>query len=381
MPSNSKPNVWSRLEIGLTLRCLLQPGDCFASKLFFLAGCSYLFQPIDLIKRGGPLIGHLDEVGFVLAGLCAARLAARPALARGDIGKRRVLSMRGRNRAPGLAAGFWFRLRVLRADLSNFFLLQYRGVDGFLITGKNSGTHWLKFMLSCAIAEEFGVAAPRRSSGREADAIIGHPRWPAIHAHLPRIASSHTIPSRAFAWRWLAPLLVRQPVVILVRDIRSALTSNYVKWADRYAKPFSAYLIGDPRGRQHVADIWWYIHFMNRWGDVAAARPGQVMILRYEDVIAAPDLWVRKVAAHWRIALSDRALEAAAAFISRDAVQARLDPTHAERIIPQDTAAPLRAWSAKDHRTADAIIGRYLRHDHGYGSPPSIYAGARSRIG
>ena len=61
-----------------------------------------------------------------------------------------------------------FVVRVLCADLANFFLLQFRSVDGFLITGKNSGTHWLKLMLSCAIAEEFGVrVAISVSSGRD----------------------------------------------------------------------------------------------------------------------------------------------------------------------------------------------------------------------
>ena len=95
-----------------------------------------------------------------------------------------------------------FAERVFCADLANFFLLQYRGVDGFLITGKNSGTHWLKFMLSCAIAEEYRVPPPQRSSGKAADEIIGHPRWPRRYRHLPWIGSSHTIPSIAFALPW-----------------------------------------------------------------------------------------------------------------------------------------------------------------------------------
>ena len=37
----------------------------------------------------------------------------------------------------------------LRDDLSRFHLLHYGDrVDGFLISGHNSGTHWLRFMPS-----------------------------------------------------------------------------------------------------------------------------------------------------------------------------------------------------------------------------------------
>src|SRR5215510_1771769 len=118
---------------------------------------------------------------------------------------------------PSLWQGLQFFARVLQADLANFFLLQYRDVDGFLVTSKNSGTHWLKFMLSCAIAEQYGVPPPRRSSGHEADRIIGHPRWPQ-RARVPRIGSSYTIPSIAFTWTWLVWEMPHPPVVVLVRD-------------------------------------------------------------------------------------------------------------------------------------------------------------------
>jgi hypothetical protein len=89
--------------------------------------------------------------------------------------------------------------RIVQADFSNFFLYQYRRVDAFLVTGKNSGKHWLKFALSCAFARQYRVPQPNRSSGREADAIIIHPRWPHSYKHMSRIGSSHTIPSIAFA--------------------------------------------------------------------------------------------------------------------------------------------------------------------------------------
>ncbi len=256
---------------------------------------------------------------------------------------------------------------MLHADLSNFFLLQYRRADGFLITGKNSGTHWLKYMLSCGIAEEFGVSPPRKSSGPEAEVIVGHPRWPRVDAHVPRIASSHTIPSVLFASRWLRPAVSRPPIVVLVRDVRAAMASNYVKWRHAYGSPFSDYVRGDPGGRRHVADIWWYVHFMNCWGDVAACRPDQVLVVRYEDLETAPACWVRRIAAHPNVLLSDRAVAAAVGVGGREAMQARLDPGKGETIIPPSSARALVSFRPDDDRVADAILERCLRHDLGYG--------------
>ncbi len=116
---------------------------------------------------------------------------------------------------------------------------------------------------------------------------------------LPRIGSSHTIPSIAFAW--YTRLLAHPPVVVLVRDIREAMLSNYVKWREQYDGSFAEYVEGDPLGRRHVADVWWYIHFFNRWGDVARARPQNTLIVRYEDLQDSPEYWLRQIAAHMKV--------------------------------------------------------------------------------
>jgi len=150
-----------------------------------------------------------------------------------------------------------FRLRLLQADVSNFFLLQYSQVDGFLVTAKNSGTHWFKFMLSCAIAAQHGLAPPEHSNGREGDAIIGHPRWPRRYPQLPRIGSSHNIPSRAFICPVLRRILPYRPTIVLVRDIHQAMLSNFLKWRDKYGVTLSEYVQGDASGRRYVADAWW----------------------------------------------------------------------------------------------------------------------------
>jgi uncharacterized membrane protein YkvA (DUF1232 family) len=296
---------------------------CLLSKVALLVGFGYLFIPLDLIPDRIPIWGHADELGFVLAGFAVARLMIPSAFLEniGEVTRQQVVFPT----RPGLRRALWFMLRVLRADLGNFFLYQYRGVDGFLVTSKNSGTHWLKFMLSCEIAEQYGVPLPRRSSGAGADDIIGHPRRPGLHSHLPRFGSTHTIPSIAFRWTWLAWLLRHPPVVVLVRDIRAAMVSHFVKYEDQY-KGFSRYVRGDPSGKRYVADLWWFMHFFNRWGDVALARPRDVLVVRYEELLADPAVCLRRVAVHLGIELGDHAIAAALRMGDRDTIRSLLDP-------------------------------------------------------
>ncbi len=257
-----------------------------------------------------------------------------------------------------------FGFRVLRADLGNFFFWQFREVDGFLISGKNSGTHWVKFMLSVALAHSAGVAPPTHTSGRAADAVIGHPRWGRQHADLPFIGSSHSIPSGAFAWR-LAPFRP-PPVVVLVRDIRDALLSNYVKWRDDYGMSLGEFARCWPTGRKLVADVWWYIHFFNRWGDVAAAWPGRVLFVRYEDVRADPGTWLMRMAAHFGVTLGAEDVAAALPYRAHEAVRAKLDPGETEIVIPEAELRRAIRFSDADLAYLGEVFRRFLRHDLGY---------------
>src|SRR4051812_19330027 len=108
----------------------------------------------------------------------------------------------------------------LRDDLSRFHLLHYRRkVDGFLISGHNCGTHWLRFMLSAAIAHRLGLPRPAHSSGPDSDDFIGHARHPRRFPQAPRIGSSHHMPSRLVAMAGAAGLVGLAPTVVLVRNI------------------------------------------------------------------------------------------------------------------------------------------------------------------
>lgn len=174
-------------------------------------------------------------------------------------------------REPRTAADRRFALHCLNRDWTNFAMLRYRDYQGFLVTGQNSGTQWLKFMLSLALAAEHGVEPPKYFNNASSNDIIGHPKHKRKYPQLPRIASAHSIPHAALPT--LYGSMNFPPYVVLVRDIRGALISNYAKWRERYQVPFDVYVAGDPSGESYVCDVWWYVRFLNAWGRMAAVKP------------------------------------------------------------------------------------------------------------
>ncbi len=262
-----------------------------------------------------------------------------------------------------------FRLRVLQADLGNFFFIQHRHVDGFIVTGKNSGSHWLKFMLSAGLAQQHGLPLPAFSTGQSADDIIGHPSRPRRHQGIPLIGTSHSIPSGLH--RFVPRLLARQPpIVVLVRNIDDALQSNYRKWQRDYKATPAEFARGDPAGRRFVADAWWYVHFFNRWGGWSAADPARILVVRYEDLQARPELWLPRIAGHLELGFDAAATQAALSFTSKDAIRERQDPAAGEIIVPDPDGVPPPTFTAADWRTVHAILDTHLRYDFGYRSKP-----------
>jgi hypothetical protein len=320
------------------------------SFLCLTLGLAYPFSGIDLIPNATPWFGFADEAGVVLLGVVAAFALAAPA--------------RGRAFRSPLPNWMQFAIRGFRVDVGNFFFIQHRHVDGFIVTGKNSGSHWLKFMLSAGLAHKHGLQLPAYSTGRRADEIIGHPRGKPRIPGVKLIGTTHTIPSRLTKYvpAWLAR---RPPIVLMVRDIPSALVSTYNKWQGQYPSPIAEFAKGDPAGRRFIADVWWYVLFFNRWGAWAAADPARIMVLRYEDLVADPALFLARAAAHLGLDFSAADLEAALAYTDKEAIRMREDPQAGETIVP-DPAAARQNFSTADRAAIAAVQKRYQHWRLGY---------------
>jgi hypothetical protein len=267
----------------------------------------------------------------------------------------------------GVRTAISLAVRTLLIDVSNFYLLQHRSSDGFLMSGKNSGTHWLRFMLSCAIAQKHGLAPPSHSCGPKSEDFIGRPAVRGRHPDAPFIASSHNLPSSILAWPWVARLLNLPPIVILVRDPKEAMLSHFVKWAPVFGLDLHTYVRKASPSRKIVANAWWYIDFFNRWGRMREALPGKVLVIRYEDLERAPAEGLRRVADHFGLGLDDAAIEAGMAVSSRQTVLERLDDDYGEIIVPDAAVRAEAKLTADDEAALEAMFAERLETDFGYG--------------
>jgi hypothetical protein len=258
-----------------------------------------------------------------------------------------------------------FRLHGIDRGLTNLALLKYRDWQGFLVTGQHSGTHWIKWMLSHAIAEQYGVAPPRYYNNNSSNEIIGHPRNARIHPHLPRIAMSHSIPPFPLDWRWVRAVAPLPPYAVVIRDVRDVLISNYEKWRERYAVPFSTYVAGDPRGKTFGCDVWWYVRFMNRWGRVAELYPHETLVLRYEDFRADARGSLQRLGEHLGLELDGRCYDVGVAAGSKENMLKHKNPAASNRGVRADGDGDTR-FSEADTATLQAILRENLRYDFGY---------------
>jgi hypothetical protein len=263
------------------------------------------------------------------------------------------------------------RMRGVAMDFSNFHLLHYRHVDGFLISAKNSGTHWLKYMLSHAIAAEYRLPPPQFASGRQANDFVGHPKWGKKYPQAPRIGSSHNLASSFLAWGPIYSALRLPPVVVLVRDIEQAMISHYVKWHEETGLSLSDYVRAPAPGRKYVADIWWYIEFFNRWGRFAQKRPQDILVVRYEDLQGDPRLWLQTIVDHYRLNLSLESIDIAVRMAERETMRRELDPNAGELIIPADADRFGVRFSAADKVELRTRLGSFLKFNFGYGYAPA----------
>ena len=158
-----------------------------------------------------------------------------------------------------------YAYHCLRRHVSNFSLVKRRHFDGMLISMHQSGTHWLKHMLASALTDKYGLPAPQYIHAND---VIAGPKDKRLSDVMPHLVSAHSIPHALFRSKLFHSHVSLPPYVVLVRDIRASLVSNYEKWKDHYACEFEEFLLGDVSGQRFNNDIWWCIRFFNRWGEV-----------------------------------------------------------------------------------------------------------------
>jgi len=259
-----------------------------------------------------------------------------------------------------------YKARVRNDNWSNFSVLRHGKFDGFLVTSKNSGTHWVKYMLAVALAETYGAPRPQYFSENAVRPYIGWPKDTVTFEELPKLAFSHTIPHRLMDWGWARNLAGFPPYVLCIRHPMSILASHHAKWEYDIQVDWETYLRGDPAGNRYRCDLFWLARFWNRWGEVMQRDPERFHIARYEETRRDPGEQLEAISTHWGISLSAAAIDAALEAGTKEAMAEKVDPD-AEPNVLQNRKTDLR-----DLFKGDAIdiyqqlAGDLFRFDLGY---------------
>jgi hypothetical protein len=258
-------------------------------------------------------------------------------------------------------------LKRCRTDLwFNGSVCRHGQFEGFLVTSKNSGTHWMAYMLAVALADTYGVPRPAYFSERALRPYIRLPKDPVVHAPLPALGRSHSIPHRLLDWGWARAMISPAPYILGVRHPMGILASHYAKWRDELKVSWTEYLRGDPSGDRYRCDLYWIARFWNRWGELQALMPEAILRLHYEDLQDRPAKLFEAIQRHWKLALAPEAVEAALNEGTKEAMAARLDPDGEANVLQnrRETLDALFEGEAGDIYAG--LVSRLFRYQLGY---------------
>ncbi|MFT5425240.1 MAG: hypothetical protein ACI9ZT_000164 [Gammaproteobacteria bacterium] len=256
-----------------------------------------------------------------------------------------------------------YKYHALRRDCFNFSLLAHRDFDAMLITMHQSGTHWLQYMLTLALVEKLGLDMPEYI---QSDLFFGNPSSYQDNSERIRIAGSHSIPHALVGSTLFNKILHFPKYLVLVRDMRDSLVSNYEKWKDHSEyKNFSTFLRGDEKGKRFNSDIWWCIRFYNAWGRVLANVPDTTMSIKYEDLLTNTFDILKTASVFLELELDEEQLNHGLHGASKSNMQEKHNPS-ALTVVREDRRDPLDWFSEKDKQFFVHACRDHLKYDFGY---------------
>ena len=218
-------------------------------------------------------------------------------------------------------------------------------------------------MLANALAHQHGLPGPEFNHAND---FIGGPKDQIVYPQLPRLISSHSIPPL------LTPLLLKLKMlrfpqyILLVRDIRASLVSNYRKWQDRYAVEFSEFLRGDPAGKKYNSDIWWSIRFLNAWGRFRTCSHATVLVVRYEDLQLDTQTELARINQFIGLALREEDIAHDIGNATKQAMLAKADPQRPPGEVNKQEVEIESYFSSRDKLYFEEICRAFLKYDFAY---------------
>ncbi len=263
--------------------------------------------------------------------------------------------------------------KVWNDNWTNFSVLRHGAFDGFLVTSKNSGTHWMKYMLAVALAETYGVPHPEYFSEDAVRPYIGWPKDAPVYPELPRLAFSHTIPHRLADWGWARNMAKLPPYALCIRHPMAILSSHHAKWAYDIQVDWETYLRGDPDGKRYRCDLYWLARFWNRWGEVEARYPESILRVQYEETRLNPYHALEMVADHWKIDLTPHAIDEALKAGTKEAMAEKVDPNAEPNVLQMRKVSLAEQFSGDALEIYQSLVTELFRFDLGYDllTPPA----------
>ena len=256
--------------------------------------------------------------------------------------------------------------RDLNHGLFDTATLRHRQLDGVLASMQQSGTHWVRHMLSLTLAKLHDLPPPAHIKDHS---IVGKLQSPPVYLKTPQIRYTDSSPHYLLRSRTLFRFLHFPKYLILVRDLRDALVSHYEKKTrmGRYDVDFSTYLRGDSLGKTYRPNIWSRIRFMDGWGTVAERQPERVAVLKYEDFVADPSGRLARLCGHFNIeGTTPDVLDEVVAAASKAEMRKLPNPKGKSFVVRTDPRPADEWYSDEDRRFVAEVCRRHLKYTFGY---------------
>lgn len=255
--------------------------------------------------------------------------------------------------------------RYLRHDLFRLSVFWHRNAHGHIVTGQQSGSHWVNNLLAFVISEEYKIPPLKHIDER---VIIGHPRLPQTYPQIPRLIWTHHAPSPLVHSAPVRALFKFPKYVLLLRDIRASLVGQYEKHKQDTTQTFSEYL-RDNRlfGRSFKWDLDKRIVFFNAWGRVRDVLPGQVHPVHYENLRRDTAGELERVWRFLELPVSDPSVfQRAAVACSKEQMSRNEPPVRTHNLVRRDERDPVEWFSPSDREYFSTRCARLLQHNFGY---------------
>lgn len=258
----------------------------------------------------------------------------------------------------------YYLYQRLTRDYTNFSLYHHRRLDAHLVSMHQSGTNWVKHLLSMVLVREFGLPEPDDIHDNR---IVTHPRTPTPFPGIPKIAQSHNIPSPLLAWLAGSGLAGLPKIILIIRDLRVVLESHYRKYETRYRVPFSEYLRVPSSNKKFSKNIWWDFRFLNSWSSMLQHMPDRILVVKYENLCRNTTAEVQRMLDFLGIKYAQGTLDFAVASSSKE-IMKRKDtaPKDGFAVVRTDRRPAMSLYTADDKAYFKGLCRKYLRDDFGY---------------